>query len=62
MVQETPMALAQFTSSDNVAVTAGGTGLTTQGICAFAQPGIQGSVACKTTYIGICAGKSEACS
>ncbi len=50
--------LAQFTSSDNVAVAAGGTGLTTQGICAFAQPGIQ-AVACKTTYIGICAGKSE---
>ena len=50
--------LAQFTSSDSVAVAAGGTGLTTQGICAFAQPGIQ-AVACKTTYIGICAGKSE---
>ena len=50
--------LAQFTSSDSVAVAAGGTGLTSQGICAFAQPGIQ-AVACKTTYIGICAGKSE---
>ena len=48
-----------YASSDSVAVTAGGTGLTTQGICAFAQPGIQGSVGCQSTYIGICAGKSE---
>ena len=50
--------LAQFTSSDSVAIAAGGTGLATQGICEFAQPGIN-AVACKTTYIGICAGKSE---
>ena len=50
--------LAQFSSSDNLPVSVGGTGLTTQGICAFAQPGIN-AVACKTTYIGICAGKSE---
>ena len=40
--------LAQFTSSDSVAIAAGGTGLTSQGICEFAQPGIQ-AVACKTT-------------
>ena len=51
--------LAQFSSSDNLPVSVGGTGLTTQGICAFAQPGIN-AVACKSTYIGICAGKSEA--
>ena len=50
--------LAQFSSTDSLAVSVGGTGLTTQGICAFAQPGIN-AVACKTTYIGICAGKSE---
>ena len=50
--------LAQFSSSDSLAVSVGGTGLTTQGICEFAQPGIN-AVACKTTYIGICAGKSE---
>ena len=50
--------LAQFSSSDNLPVSVGGTGLTTQGICAFAQPGIN-AVACKSTYIGICAGKSE---
>ena len=50
--------LAQFSTTDNLAVSVGGTGLTTQGICAFAQPGIN-AVACKTTYIGICAGKSE---
>ena len=51
--------LAQFAAGDTVGTIDGGTGLATQGICAFAQPGIQ-AIACKTTYIGICAGKSEA--
>ena len=51
--------LAQFGASDTLAVAIGGTGLTTQGVCAFAQPGIN-AVACKSTYIGICAAKSEA--
>ena len=50
--------LGQFAAADTVGVVNGGTGLATQGICAFAQPGIN-AVACKTTYIGICAGKSE---
>ena len=50
--------LAQFIAGDTVGTVDGGTGLTTQGICEFAQPGIN-AVACKTTYIGICAGKSE---
>jgi len=50
--------LAQFAAGDTVGTVDGGTGLATQGICAFAQPGIN-AVACKTTYIGICAGKSE---
>ena len=50
--------LAQFIATDTVGTIDGGTGLATQGICAFAQPGIN-AVACKTTYIGICAGKSE---
>ena len=50
--------LAQFAAGDTVGTVDGGTGLATQGICAFAQPGIN-AVACKSTYIGICAGKSE---
>ena len=50
--------LAQFSATDTLAVAIGGTGLTTQGVCAFAQPGIN-AVACKSTYIGICAAKSE---
>ena len=32
--------LAEFSTTDSLAVSVGGTGLTTQGICAFAQPGI----------------------
>ena len=51
--------LAQFIAADTVGVIDGGTGLATQGICAFTQPGVN-AVTCKTTYIGICAGKSEA--
>ena len=50
--------LAQFTAADTVGTIDGGTGLATQGICEFAQPGVN-AVACKSTYIGICAGKSE---
>ena len=38
--------LAQFNATDTLAVAIGGTGLTTQGVCAFAQPGIN-AVACK---------------
>ena len=40
--------LAQFTSSDSVAMTSGGTGLTTQGICEFTQPGLY-VVGCQVT-------------
>jgi len=50
--------LAQFTSSDSVAIAAGGTGLTSQGICEFVQPGLY-AVGCKVTYLGICAGKAD---
>ena len=50
--------LAQFTSSDSVAIAAGGTGLTSQGICAFVQPGLY-AVGCQVTYLGICAGKAD---
>jgi hypothetical protein len=50
--------LAQFIAADTVGTSNGGTGLITQGICGFTQPGIN-AVACKSTYIGICAGKSE---
>ena len=50
--------LAQFTSSDSLAVSVGGTGLTTQGICAYTQPGLY-AVGCQVTYLGICAGKSD---
>ena len=50
--------LAQFIAGDTVGTVDGGTGLATQGICGFTQPGIN-AVACKSTYIGICAGKSE---
>ena len=50
--------LAQFVAADTVGTIDGGTGLATQGICEFAQPGVN-AVACKSTYIGICAGKSE---
>ena len=50
--------LAQFTSSDSIAVAAGGTGLTTQGICEFVQPGLY-AVGCQVTYLGICAGKAD---
>ena len=50
--------LAQFTSSDSVAMTSGGTGLTTQGICEFTQPGLY-VVGCQVTYLGICAGKAD---
>ena len=44
--------LAQFGASDTLAVAIGGTGLTTQGVCAFAQPGIN-AIECKSTYIVI---------
>ncbi|MDP6587767.1 MAG: hypothetical protein QF535_24190, partial [Anaerolineales bacterium] len=50
--------LAQFTSSDSVGVAAGGTGLTSQGICEFVQPGLY-AAACQVTYLGICAGKAD---
>ncbi len=50
--------LAQFTSSDSVAIAAGGTGLTSQGICEFVQPGLY-AVGCQVTYLGICAGKAD---
>ncbi len=50
--------LAQFTSSDSLAVSVGGTGLTTQGICAYTQPGLY-VVGCQVTYLGICAGKAD---
>ena len=50
--------LAQFTSSDSVAIAAGGTGLTSQGICEFTQPGLY-AVGCQVTYLGICAGKTD---
>ena len=42
--------LAEFSSTDSLAVSVGGTGLTTQGICEFVQPGIQ-AIACKTTSV-----------
>ena len=48
--------LAQFTSSDSVAIAAGGTGLNSQGICEFVQPGLY-AVGCQVTYLGICAGR-----
>lgn len=52
--------LAQFTSSDSLAVSVGGTGLTTQGISGFAGPGISPQpVACANTFIGICAGIAD---
>ena len=50
--------LAQFTSSDSVAIAAGGTGLNSQGICEFVQPGLY-AVGCQVTYLGICAGKAD---
>jgi hypothetical protein len=50
--------LAQFTSSDSLAVSVGGTGITTQGICAYTQPGLY-VVGCQVTYLGICAGKAD---
>ena len=50
--------LAQFISSDSLAVSVGGTGITTQGICAYTQPGLY-VVGCQVTYLGICAGKAD---
>ena len=50
--------LAQFTSSDSVAIASGGTGLNSQGICEFVQPGLY-AVGCQVTYLGICAGKAD---
>ena len=50
--------LAEFSSTDSLAVSVGGTGLTTQGICAYTQPGLY-AVGCQVTYLGICAGKSD---
>ena len=47
--------LAEFSSTDSLAVSVGGTGLTTQGICAYTQPGLY-AVGCQVTYLGICAG------
>ena len=50
--------LAQFASSDSLAVCVGGTGITTQGVCEFTQPGLY-AVGCQVTYLGICAGKTD---
>ena len=50
--------LAEFSASDSLAVSVGGTGITTQGICAYTQPGLY-VVGCQVTYLGICAGKAD---
>ena len=52
--------LAEFSATDSLAVSVGGTGLTTQGISGFTGPGLPGQpVACANTFIGICAGIAD---